>query len=94
MDSISKNCGLSKFHFTRVFKEIYGISSNDYIAQLKAQKAHQLLLNSQADLASISLELGFSELSAFTRFYKRMIGEAPSSTRNKISNLGQIEIGK
>jgi|GEM_PF-1081178 len=94
LENISKNCGLSKFHFIRVFKEIYGVSPNDYIAQLKAQKAQLLLINTKKDLTSISLKLGFSELSAFTRFYKRMTGESPSSARSKISNLGQTELGK
>lgn len=81
LDDISKNCGLSKFHFIRVFKEVYNQTPTHYIAQLQAKQAQRLILASDSGLNEIALQLGFSELSAFTRFYKRMTGRPPSSIR-------------
>ncbi len=84
LDSISRHSGLSKFHFIRVFKEIYGQTPTNYIAELKVKKAQLLILKSNKELGDIALELGFSELSAFTRFFKGKTGMTPSSLR--ISN--------
>ncbi len=81
LENISRHCGLSKFHFIRVFKDIYGQSPSNYLDRIKAEMAYRLIENSQADLSSIALELGFSELSAFTRFFKRMTGKPPSAIR-------------
>lgn len=81
LDDLSRNAGLSKFHLIRVFKEVTGLSPVDYIRQIKGQRARRLLLETQKDLSLIALDLGFSELSAFTRFFKRQSGLSPSLFR-------------
>lgn len=81
LKNISQNSGLSKFHYIRVFKEIFGITPTAYISHLRVKKANGLILRSNKDLGEIAIELGFSELSAFTRFYKRLTGITPSSIR-------------
>ncbi len=81
LEGISRSCGLSKFHFIRVFREFYGKTPSEYISELRMKKAKMLVETSDKDLNSISSELGFSELSAFTRFFKRLTGSSPSSLR-------------
>lgn len=81
LENISQNCGLSKFHYIRVFKEIFGTTPTNYISHLRVKKANGLILRSKKELSEIAIELGFSELSAFTRFYKRVTGVTPSSIR-------------
>ena len=82
LDRISQACGLSKFHFIRVFKEIYGCPPTSYLAQLRLRKAIHLLQNTQQEVGGIALQLGFSELSAFSRFIKRETGKTASSFRS------------
>lgn len=84
LEKISQNSGLSKFHYIRVFKEIVGTTPTAYISRLRIQKANKLIFHTTKDLGEIALELGFSELSAFTRFYKRVTGSVPSSMRQTI----------
>ena len=81
LETIARQSGLSKFHFLRVFKEVMGITPTDYISRLRIQKATNLLHNSRKHLIEIAIELGFSELSSFSRFYKRATGTMPSSSR-------------
>ncbi len=81
LEQISRACGLSRFHFIRVFKELYGYPPTSYLAKLKLRKAIDLIRNNQEELSVIALRLGFSELSAFSRFIKRETGKAPSSFR-------------
>ncbi len=82
LKGISCASGLSKFHFIRVFKEIYGYPPTTYLSKLKLKKAIHLLKATEQDLSGIALQLGFSELSAFSRFIKRETGKAPSSLRS------------
>lgn len=86
LDEISRNCGLSKFHFIRVFKEAYGTSPNGYFAKLKFEKAKELLFDSKKHFTEISNQLGFSEPSAFTRFFKNHSSLSPSVYRSQLTN--------
>ena len=43
--------------------------------------AHKLLLNSNSPISDISARLGFSEHSAFCRFFIRNHGESPNQFR-------------
>ena len=81
LNGISRNCGLSRFHFIRVFREIYHKTPMEYISELRLRKAQILLANSDKNLNSVAAELGFSELSAFTRFFKKQTGRPPSALR-------------
>ncbi|WP_088186122.1 AraC family transcriptional regulator [Desulfosporosinus sp. FKA] len=69
--------GMSKFHFSRVFKKEVGISPYDYQIQSKLKLARDLLLNKQS-VADVAMELGFTDQSHFTRFFKKNTGVTPA----------------
>jgi AraC-like DNA-binding protein len=69
--------GMSKFHFSRVFKNEVGISPYDYQIQSKIKLARDLLLNRQP-LADVALELGFTDQSHFSKFFSRNTGVTPA----------------
>jgi AraC-like DNA-binding protein len=69
--------GMSKFHFSRVFKNEVGISPYDYQIQSKLKLARDLLLNHQS-VADVALELGFTDQSHLTRFFRRNTGVTPA----------------
>lgn len=69
--------GLSKFHFSRVFKNEVGISPYDYLIQSRLKLARDMLLNGQP-LAEVALELGFTDQSHFSRFFRRNTGVPPA----------------
>lgn len=81
LDELSQICGLSKFHLLRVFKEVYGITPRKYAAHLRLTKAKELLTTKTLSLSEIAHSLGFSELSAFTRFFKHQMQESPGQYR-------------
>ncbi|GJM28930.1 MAG: hypothetical protein DHS20C17_15650 [Cyclobacteriaceae bacterium] len=82
LDELSKNVGLSKFHLLRSFKEVMGCTPQQYAAKLRLYKAEQLLLNHQAlRLEEISDILCFSELPAFSRFFKKHTKISPKAFR-------------
>lgn len=68
---------MSKSTFYRLFKRELGISPNDFILSEKIVKAKQLLNNPTAKIATVSYELGFSDVNYFIRVFKKNVGKTP-----------------
>ena len=88
LEHMSQACGLSKFHMLRVFKTIVHCTPQQYLAQIRLLKAKALLSQTSIQAAEIATLVGFSELPAFTRFFKKHTHQSPKAYRTQISNLG------
>lgn len=58
-------------------------SYRNILQEYRLEKALYLLNNERINMAEISFRLGFSDLSAFSRAFKRWTGECPSKLNNK-----------
>ena len=55
----------------------------------RERRAKYLLANSSASLTEIAYELGYSELSAFSRAFRAWVGETPQAYRENVRSLIQ-----
>lgn len=78
--SIAEILGMSARTLTRRLAE-QEITFRDVIQQKQEERAKYLLSKSDASLAQIAFETGFSEQSAFNRAFKRWTGKTPISYR-------------
>jgi len=67
---LSQEFHLSEGYLSRLFKKYMGISISQYIIQVRLQKAHQLLLNSNYTIEEISQLAGFPNKKSFTKVFK------------------------
>lgn len=72
---------------TRLFKQEYGVSLNQYLQQKKLQEATLRVKEGNLSLQIISESLGYSDFSAFSRAFKNHLGVSPSQYRKKHSGL-------
>ena len=89
MSGLAREATLSEFHFYRCFKEAFGTSPYQYYLNRKANKAAFLVLSSGMDLTQIAHELGFSELSTFSRFFKKRLGLSPAAYKKIFASTKQ-----
>jgi AraC-like DNA-binding protein len=54
-----------------------------YLAKWRMQIASELLTTGNANLASISAEVGYESEAAFSRAFKKMVGVPPSTWRRQ-----------
>lgn len=87
VDTLSNKACMSKATFYRLFKRELGISPNDFILSEKMIRAKQLLSNSNAKVAAVSYELGFSDANYFIRTFKKMEGVTPGVYQAGLSSL-------
>lgn len=81
LDELAAIACLSKYHYLRTFKAIHSCTPQQMIAKLRFEKAISMLNQGGFPIAEIAPSLGFSEVAAFTRFFKKMSGQSPSALR-------------
>lgn len=81
LDTIARESGLSRPHFYRLFRTQTGITPNLYLNTLIMEHALDSLVATETPIADISVDLGFSSQSAFTRFFAANVGLAPTEYR-------------
>lgn len=77
IDAITKNIGISKYHFIREFKKHTGISPYRYIQNIKINNARAMLHNGKS-LSFIAQECGFYDQSHMIKVYRQFYGHSPS----------------
>lgn len=81
LEMLSHEVGLSKFHMIRIFREAVGVSPAKYLALVKIDLAKELLSKTKNSILSISIDLGYDNLSTFNKSFKAMTGQSPSQYR-------------
>ena len=72
---------MSRPYLSKKFKDEAGISVSDFIHKQKIDEAKRLLKYTDKSLLAISVYLGFSSQSHFTRTFKKMTGKLPKEYR-------------
>lgn len=84
ISSIARKMNVSGRHLRRLLVE-----QETSFRQLKdatmLQVAKEALLESQSSVTTIAMNLGYSELSAFVRVFKRLVGVSPLQYRKQVS---------
>ena len=76
LKSISGEAYYSRFHFIRVFKQIYSKTPHQYLISVRINKA-RLLLESRMPVTEVCFQVGFESLSSFSGLFKKMTGFSP-----------------
>lgn len=84
LDLVAQEVGMSRFHFSRVFKESMGLSPINYIVRQRIERAKKLLTETELPIADIALQAGFSGQSHFTTFFRKLVGLTPRDFRRAI----------
>lgn len=77
-DEAANLCSMSPFRFSRGFKEVFGISFREYIIRYRLRQACHLLKNPNATITEVAYAVGFSDVSHFSKMFKRHLGVSPS----------------
>ena len=81
LDAIAREAGLSRPHFYRLFRTQTGVTPHLYMNTLIMEQALDALVATEAPIADIGFDLGFSSQSGFTRFFAANVGMAPTDYR-------------
>jgi AraC-like DNA-binding protein len=81
VDSLAGLASLSRFHFSRLFRQLTGRTVTDYVNRIRINKSEDLLRNTEKTIAEIAMAAGYNDLSYFSRTFRKYRGLAPSEVR-------------
>jgi AraC family transcriptional regulator len=73
--------GVSVFHLVRIFRRAIGVTPHQYLMRVRLLRAMSLLRETAMPVTAIAYEVGWSDLSNFTRTFGRDVGCSPSGFR-------------
>jgi AraC family transcriptional regulator len=83
LDQLAARAGVSKFYFTRLFKNAMGVSPSRHLLTLRMDEARRLLRETKRSVVDIALDVGYANPSHFARFFRRETGLSPSDYRQQ-----------
>ena len=86
--TLSEISGISEGHFRRMFKNMFSVSPNQYIRNLRIQYARQLLQYGTQNIATIAELTGFQNAFYFCKVFKAQTGMTPSEFAEKGKRIG------
>jgi PAS domain S-box-containing protein len=78
---LARQAGMSTARFARIVKRVHGISPMQLITKTRITAGSRLLRETEASIAEIALDCGFSDHSAFTRAFRAVTGVSPTEHR-------------
>ncbi len=81
VSNVAEYVGFSRFHFSRRFKESVGFTIKEYIQIMRCREAEDMLRTHKYTVSEVATVCGFSDVSYFTKTFKRFFGYLPSKLK-------------
>ena len=82
---------LSRFHFSRVFKDATGVTPGRFLSAVRIYEAKRMLLNTEMNVTEIAFAVGYNSLGSFSNHFADSVGVSPGRFR-RMSHDGRFEI--
>ncbi len=80
--SLARVAFVSEAHFVRTFSATFGETPHRYLQRRRVERAMFLLRVTERSVTEICLEVGFTSLGTFSRTFREIVGESPTSYRD------------
>ena len=81
VDDLARAAGLSRAHFTREFRRVFGETPHAYLLTRRLERAAALLRSTDRSVAEICLAVGWQSVGSFTTSFTRTFGKSPTAYR-------------
>lgn len=82
LEEMAAEACYSKFHFLRLFSQVYGVSPRQYLIRVRMSNARGQL-EKGVSVADACYQSGFSSVTTFSGLFKRSFGVSPHTYRSR-----------
>ncbi len=86
VESLIKEVGISRAHLHRKMKEITGISTGEFIRNLRLEQAARLIKEGTVNVTQVAYAVGFNNQAHFSTVFKKHFGVPPSEYAEKMKD--------
>ena len=86
VDRLCEEVGLSRTQLHRKMKEITGISTGEFIRNLRLQQAARLIKEGKVNIAQVAYSVGFNNQTYFSTVFKKHFGRTPTEYADEASD--------
>ena len=84
--ALAREATISQFHFIRKFQEAFGCSPYRYQLNKRLEMSLALLQDNSLYINDVASRMGFCDIYAFSKAFKKKYGICPSKLREKIKD--------
>src|SRR5688500_13225555 len=78
LSQIAAAAFMSRFHYIRIFQQVYGRTPRQYLQDVRIEKAKDLLKKG-VPVTAVCTEVGYDSLPTFSKIFKRGTGHSPKA---------------
>ncbi|MBP9984921.1 MAG: response regulator, partial [Prevotella sp.] len=78
VEKLVENVGMSRAQLHRKLKEITGVSTGEFIRNLRLEQAAHLIMKGEINISQVAYAVGFNNQTHFSTVFKKHFGVAPS----------------
>jgi len=88
--SLARELAMSRSAFAARFTELVGVPVLRYLTEWRMRLAQSRLEAEGTTVAAVAAELGYGSEAAFSRAFKRVIGESPGAARRRVDPVAAL----
>ncbi len=81
VEDIARSAGLSRTHFSRLFRHVVGQTPYRFLMSFRVERAQEMMRDEGRGLADIAFACGFSDQAHLSRSFVKETGRSPSAWR-------------
>jgi AraC-like DNA-binding protein len=78
LEKIASAAFMSRFHYIRIFQQVYGVSPRQYLRDIRINKAKELIKRGMS-ITQVCFEVGYDSLPTFSTAFKKGTGSSPKA---------------
>jgi AraC family transcriptional regulator len=94
IDDLARTAILSKFYFSRVFRQTTGLSPGRFLSAIRLQAAKWLLSSTSQPIADVCFAVGYNSVGTFSSRFKFAVGIPPSIYRESGGLISGLRVNK
>lgn len=91
VEELTEDVGISRAQLHRKMKEITGISTGEFIRNLRLKQAARLISEGKINITQVAYNVGFNNQTHFSTVFKKHFGMSPSEYADKHRKQGEEE---
>ena len=82
VEDVAEYVGLDRKYLRNLFSKYLGVSTKEYLMNIRIEKAKELLISEEISVADVAESVGYTDALAFSKIFKTHVGISPVEFRS------------